>query len=183
MYMQTASFRCHATRLQYERTKFLWQAVCYERIGFCNYADSTRHFRIDIGFGGDFRDLFEVRGSSRKRRGTCTSVVTEDGAEFHYEGLDNLNARQNCDFGRRPLVLRQIARRSISSLRPMPAGRSSCRFFARTGTSRCAIPSDMLSGRGGAPSGALRPASRRSKVRTNFSMKSAGGPRPISTCS
>ena len=73
-----------------ERTKFLWQAVCYERIGFRNYADSTRHFRIDIGFGADFRDLFEVRGSSRERRGTCTSEVTEDGAGFYYEGLDNL---------------------------------------------------------------------------------------------
>ncbi len=37
-----------------ERTKFLWQAVCYERIGFRNYADSTRHFRIEIAFGADF---------------------------------------------------------------------------------------------------------------------------------
>ena len=81
-----------------ERTKFLWQAVCYERIGFRNYADSTRHFRIDIGFGADFRDLFEIRGTSRKRRGTSTSLVTEDGAEFHYEGLDNLKRKTELRF-------------------------------------------------------------------------------------
>ena len=49
-----------------ERTKFLWQAVCYERICFRNYADSTRHFQIEIGFGADFHDLFEVRGTSRE---------------------------------------------------------------------------------------------------------------------
>jgi len=37
-----------------ERTKFLWQAVCYERIGFRNYAESTRHFRIEIGLAPIF---------------------------------------------------------------------------------------------------------------------------------
>ena len=81
-----------------ERTKFLWQAVCYERIGFRNYADSTRHFRIEIGFGADFRDLFEVRGTLRKRRGTCTSLVSEGRAEFHYEGLDNLKRKTELQF-------------------------------------------------------------------------------------
>ncbi|MDQ6870108.1 MAG: amylo-alpha-1,6-glucosidase [Pseudomonadota bacterium] len=81
-----------------ERTKFLWQAVCYERIGFRNYADSTRHFRIDIGFGADFRDLFEIRGTSRERRGTSTSLVTEDGAGFHYEGLDNVKRKTELRF-------------------------------------------------------------------------------------
>jgi glycogen debranching enzyme len=81
-----------------ERTKFLWQAVCYERIGFRNYADSTRHFRIDIGFAADFRDLFEVRGTTRERRGTCTSVLTEDGAGFYYVGLDNLKRKTELRF-------------------------------------------------------------------------------------
>jgi glycogen debranching enzyme len=81
-----------------ERTKFLRQAVCYERIGFRNYADRTRHFRIEIGFGADFRDLFEVRGTSRKRRGTCTALVSEGRAEFHYEGLDNLKRKTELQF-------------------------------------------------------------------------------------
>ncbi|MGH6935629.1 MAG: glycogen debranching N-terminal domain-containing protein, partial [Methylocella sp.] len=76
-----------------ERTKFLWQAICYERIGFRNYADSTSRFRIDIGFGADFRDLFEIRGTPRDRRGTSTSVVTGNGAGFRYEGLDNVKRR------------------------------------------------------------------------------------------
>ncbi len=81
-----------------ERTKFLWQAVCYERIGFRNYADGTRRFRIDIGFGADFRDLFEIRGISRERRGTFTSLLNEDGAGFHYEGLDNVKRKMELRF-------------------------------------------------------------------------------------
>ncbi|HUI19421.1 MAG TPA: amylo-alpha-1,6-glucosidase [Methylocella sp.] len=85
-----------------ERTKFLWQAVCYERIGFRNYADSTRRFRVEIGFGADFHDLFEVRGTSRERRGTCTALLTEDSVEYHYKGLDNLKRKTELRFSPRP---------------------------------------------------------------------------------
>ena len=106
-----------------ERTKFLWQAVCYERIGFRNYADSTRHFRIEIGFGADFRDLFEVRGSSRERRGTCTSVVTEDGVEFYYEGLDNLKRRTELRFW--PPPSRLETNRATFDFELAPNGRQS----------------------------------------------------------
>ena len=81
-----------------ERTKFLWQAVCYERIGFRNYADSTRHFRIEIGFAADFRDLFEVRGTARNQRGTSASAVNDGRAEFYYEGLDNLKRKTEVRF-------------------------------------------------------------------------------------
>jgi glycogen debranching enzyme len=88
-----------------ERTKFLWQAVCYERIGFRNYADSTRHFRIEIGFAADFRDLFEVRGTTRVQRGTFTSAVNGDGVEFFYEGLDNLKRKTELRFWPQPAYL------------------------------------------------------------------------------
>jgi len=81
-----------------ERTKFLWRAVCYERIGFRNYADSTTHFRIEIGFGADFHDLFEVRGTSRERRGTCTSVVANDRVQYYYKGLDDLKRKTEMVF-------------------------------------------------------------------------------------
>jgi glycogen debranching enzyme len=81
-----------------ERTKFLWRAVCYERIAFRNYADSTRHFRIDIGFDADFRDLFEIRGSAREKRGTVKPLLTKAGAEFHYDGLDGLKRKTQLHF-------------------------------------------------------------------------------------
>jgi glycogen debranching enzyme len=81
-----------------ERTKFLWQAVCYERIGFRNYAGGTAYFRIEIGFGADFHDLFEIRGTSRPRRGTCTAMVTEDSVEYVYEGIDSIKRRTTLQF-------------------------------------------------------------------------------------
>jgi glycogen debranching enzyme len=106
-----------------ERTKFLWQGVCYERIGFRNYAESTRHFRIEIGFGADFRDLFEVRGSSRERRGTCVSGVTEDGVEFYYEGLDNLKRKTELRFWPPPSLLE--TNRATFDFELAPNGRQS----------------------------------------------------------
>lgn len=86
-----------------ERTKFLWHAVCYERIGFRNYADDPRRFRIDIGFGADFRDLFEVRGSQRAGRGKVTASVAKAGVEFHYEGLDSLSRKTRVRFWPAPI--------------------------------------------------------------------------------
>ncbi|MGH6839784.1 MAG: amylo-alpha-1,6-glucosidase [Methylocella sp.] len=106
-----------------ERTKFLWQAVCYERIGFRNYADNTRHFRVDIGFGADFRDLFEIRGTSRERRGTSTSFVTEGVAGFYYEGLDNI--KRNTELRMWPPPSRLETNRATFEFELAPNGRKS----------------------------------------------------------
>jgi glycogen debranching enzyme len=81
-----------------ERTKFLWQAVCYERINFRNYADSARKIRVEIGFGADFLDLFEIRGASRHQRGTCMAKAARDRVEYVYEGLDKLVRRTELRF-------------------------------------------------------------------------------------
>jgi glycogen debranching enzyme len=89
------------------RTKFLWQAVCYERIGFRNFADSDKRFRVDICFAADFRDLFEVRGSSRKKRGRLQAVRTDAGVELHYEGLDGLKRKTKLQFWPEPARLDQ----------------------------------------------------------------------------
>ncbi len=88
-----------------ERTKFLWQAVCYERIGFCNYASNQQRFRVDICFGADFSDLFEIRGSPRKKRGKLTVLITKIGVEFHYEGLDNVNRKTELRFSPAPVQI------------------------------------------------------------------------------
>jgi glycogen debranching enzyme len=106
-----------------ERTKFLWQAVCYERIGFRNYDVTTRHFRIEIGFGADFYDLFEVRGTSRKRRGTSTSSTGKDSAEFYYEGLDGIGRKTELRFW--PPPARLEGHRAVFDFELAPNGRRS----------------------------------------------------------
>lgn len=97
-----------------ERTKFLWQAVYYERVGFRSYIDSTAYFSIEIGFSADFLDLFEVRGTSRKLHGTCRSILANDGVGFEYEGLDRLSRRTELRFW--PLPSRLEANRAIFDL-------------------------------------------------------------------
>jgi glycogen debranching enzyme len=73
------------------RTKFLWRAICYERISIRNYGAARRRLRIDLLFDADFHDMFEVRGTRRLRRGTSTvEVVAPDRVEFRYVGLDRV---------------------------------------------------------------------------------------------
>ena len=91
--------------IAFERTKFLWQAVCYERISFRNYGETHTRFRLDICFSADFRDLFEVRGETRAKRGKVLALITKAGVELHYEGLDNLNRKTELRFSPEPIRL------------------------------------------------------------------------------
>jgi glycogen debranching enzyme len=161
-----------------ERTKFLWQAVCYERIGFRNYADSTRHFRIEIGFAADFRDLFEVRGTARNQRGTSASAVNDGRAEFYYEGLDNLKRKTEVRFW--PPPSRLETNRATFDLELPPNARKS--LFVLVLCEDGNNPKCDSFGRGAGRSGTRQMVSRRLKARTSFSMKFAGGPPPTSIC-
>ena len=51
------------------RSKFLWRGGCYERLGLRNFASSDFRIDLEIIFGADFADIFEVRGKHRARRG------------------------------------------------------------------------------------------------------------------
>ncbi|MDB5559863.1 MAG: Amylo-alpha6-glucosidase [Enterovirga sp.] len=86
------------------RTKFLWNAVCYERITLRNYDRAPRRFFLDILFDADFADLFEVRGTTRARRGRRTTKADKrDQVEFHYQGLDGIERRTVLKFSPEPL--------------------------------------------------------------------------------
>jgi len=89
-----------------ERTKLLWQAVCYERISLRSFSAGTHRLLIDILFGADFHDLFEVRGTQRPRRGTSTvSVTGPDRVEFRYVGLDSVERRTVLEMSPRPVAI------------------------------------------------------------------------------
>lgn len=106
-----------------ERTKFLWEGVCYERIGFHNYGNGTAKFRIEIGFNADFHDLFEVRGTLRKHRGTCVAGLTGEGVVFRYEGLDRTERKTELRF--LPMPSRLETHRATFDLELAPnAGKS-----------------------------------------------------------
>jgi glycogen debranching enzyme len=101
------------------RTKFLWQAVLYERLCLRNYDSEPRSFRIDFGFNADFKDLFEVRGLDRSRRGRVEAGATGDArSEFRYQGLDGLNRRVIIRFNPRPDIITFNSAGYAISLRP-----------------------------------------------------------------
>jgi glycogen debranching enzyme len=77
-------------RLHIVRTTFLWQSTAYQRLGVKNHGESAIKIHLVLGFGNDFADLFEVRGLTRKRRGTATTrVIGTDRVNLNYQGLDD----------------------------------------------------------------------------------------------
>ena len=40
-----------------------------------NFSSETRSLRLDLSFDSDFKDVFEVRGTKRKRRGKLRSKM------------------------------------------------------------------------------------------------------------
>src|SRR5215208_8293454 len=86
-----------------ERTKFVWNAVCYERVSIRNFDHTRRRLRLDVLFDADFRDLFEVRGTKRRRGGRhMAHPHRPDRAEFRYEGLDGIERRTVLSFSPAP---------------------------------------------------------------------------------
>jgi len=89
-----------------ERTKFLWNGVCYERVSVRNYTSVKKRLRIDLLFDADFHDLFEVRGTRRISRGiTSVDVAGPQRVAFHYRGLDKIARQTEIHFVPAPKVL------------------------------------------------------------------------------
>ncbi len=102
-----------------DRTKLLWNGASYERIGFRSFDDRERSFRVVFRFDADFRDLFEVRGSKRTRRGHRTAAVLDEGTtEFLYGGLDEVERRTRLRFAPEPLRLRTDHAEFVVRLKP-----------------------------------------------------------------
>jgi glycogen debranching enzyme len=72
------------------RARFLWEATWYERIRLWNYSRAPVRITLTFDIDADFADIFEVRGTARKRRGTRAAPVV-DGARLRigYRGLDD----------------------------------------------------------------------------------------------
>ncbi len=76
------------------RSKLIWKEVCYERIHVRNFTLEPLDITLDVEFGADFRDIFEIRGEHRARRGQMREARTGEGcAELSYEGLDGVVRR------------------------------------------------------------------------------------------
>ncbi|MBB3644452.1 glycogen debranching enzyme [Rhizobium sp. BK619] len=89
------------------RSRFLWNACCYERLAVRNYDERRQHVRIQIAFDADFADLFEVRGTARARRGRhLPAVIEQDSILLSYIGLDDRKRSTRLSFMPEPTEIR-----------------------------------------------------------------------------
>ncbi len=88
------------------RSGFLWQGVFYQRVRLRNYASHPVEAPWEIVFEADFVDVFEVRGTSRNKRGQLLPpVIGDDRAQLSYRGLDNQVRRTTVVLSQRPCEL------------------------------------------------------------------------------
>jgi glycogen debranching enzyme len=73
------------------RAKMLWKNACYEHVRIVNYGLDFIDTTLTLEFAADYRDLFEVRGFKRDRRGTdLPPQVGEREVTLSYRGLDDV---------------------------------------------------------------------------------------------
>ncbi|MEX2393235.1 MAG: glycogen debranching N-terminal domain-containing protein, partial [Actinomycetota bacterium] len=75
----------------------------FERIRFKNYNDHPIRVTVEVLFGADFADIFEVRGLRRKRRGRFFRPKVEGRViTFAYHGEDDVFRQTRIDLGADP---------------------------------------------------------------------------------
>src|ERR1043165_4705762 len=78
--------------LHIARNKFVRNGSCHERINIFNYGNQPAQFTCSLYFEGDFKDIFEIRGIKREKRGEIFEVKHTSGQELSikYKGLDDV---------------------------------------------------------------------------------------------
>ena len=168
------------------RSRFLWNASCYERLNIRNFDDQPRRIELGIAFAADFADLFEVRGAHRARRGeTHPPKIGTSQTTLSYTGLDNRRLSTTLRF--RSRADQALSRRCRLRPRSRPARKSFVCSSKSTATMR--DRSSPHTGRFSSPCG-MRGAGcghpphelRRSRPPTRSLTKPPAAASPISTC-
>ncbi|WP_141734075.1 amylo-alpha-1,6-glucosidase [Oligoflexus tunisiensis] len=82
------------------RSKFLFEGICYERITFQNFDLAPHDLVVSFRYVVDFRDIFEVRGVKRIRRGHMLGYTQHSPQciGFGYQGLDQVHREARLHF-------------------------------------------------------------------------------------
>lgn len=82
---------------------FLWRAARHDTLTVTNWSQLAQHVPVSIGFGSDFADLFEIRGTRRARHGTIQPPsCTGHGATLVCLGLDGVRRWTRLHFDPKP---------------------------------------------------------------------------------
>ncbi|WGS44204.1 amylo-alpha-1,6-glucosidase [Burkholderia sp. JSH-S8] len=89
-----------------ERMRVLANNVLYEALTLTNYGASEAEVPLSLSFSADFKDMFEVRGTQRARRGTVAAPRIDAGAvRLRYDGLDGVERTVTLNFSPAPDAL------------------------------------------------------------------------------
>jgi glycogen debranching enzyme len=89
-----------------ERSRLLWGGRLYERLTLANFAEMDAVVPLEVRFKADFRDMFEVRGVARMKRGqSLPTDLAQSGVKFSYRGLDKLLRTSTIHFSEFPVRL------------------------------------------------------------------------------
>ncbi|MGH7769068.1 MAG: amylo-alpha-1,6-glucosidase [Candidatus Binatia bacterium] len=101
------------------RSKFLWQAVCYERFKIKNHGLAPVKISLSLSFGSDFDDIFEVRGMSRPKKGRrLEDQVEKKSAVLVYQGLDGVIRRTRLECAPQPKEISRSYMNFVLSVNP-----------------------------------------------------------------
>src|SRR5262249_20533568 len=98
---------------------FLWQGACHWQLRARNHGPGPIDASIQVRFGADFADIYEVRGMRRAARGRGVAPeVSEARVVLGYVGLDGERRRTRLRFAPAPTELAADRARFALSLRP-----------------------------------------------------------------
>jgi glycogen debranching enzyme len=90
--------------LYFGRSKFIHNGSCYEQIRLNNYGHDVYEFELSLNMDADFKDIFEVRGIKREKRGEVYEVKHTDDSTvlISYIGLDKVKRFTHIHFKDEP---------------------------------------------------------------------------------
>jgi glycogen debranching enzyme len=93
--LTTATTTFHQGLIHIKKNLFINDGGCYIKILLFNYGDEAADFDFSIEARGDFRDIFEIRGSQREKRGELEpSRQEQEFVAWSYHGTDDV--RRTC---------------------------------------------------------------------------------------
>jgi glycogen debranching enzyme len=90
------------------RKKILWEGVYYEQMRIYNYSLEKNNFKLELFFDADYDDIFEVRGTSRTKKGTLLPAEAKNNRlTLGYVGLDEKQRNTRIFMCPDPTILEQ----------------------------------------------------------------------------
>jgi glycogen debranching enzyme len=85
------------------RSKFLHDGICYEQLRLANYGLTFIDLALSFEFDADYADIFEVRGTPRRKRGRLLPAkVQAETVTLSYLGLDKITRSTSIHFSPAP---------------------------------------------------------------------------------